>query len=115
MSMERASPRDAPHVGQHNQMGETAYSVNEHGAKIEHTIWRPSRLDEERRCCGRKAHEYKTRYGLNRIKDHHFCCFRCSREYAPDGEQRPNWAYVLDDANNYVRDRPIGKSTDIVT
>lgn len=85
---------------QHFQIGATTYSVNEHGCRIEHTAWRPSRLADRGRCCGRKPLEYKT--GGRR-----FFCHRCSREYAPSGEQQPNWAYALDNMDIYTRNRPL--------
>lgn len=44
-------------------------------------------LDEKGRCCGRKPLHYK------RPSPHYFCC-RCDRQYGPDGQWRPNWAWV---------------------
>jgi hypothetical protein len=85
---------------QHFQIGATTYSVNEHGVRIEHTAWRPSRLDEHGRCCGRKPLEYKT-------GGRHFICIRCDREYKPTGAQRPNWVYALDDMYVYTRNKLI--------
>lgn len=87
-------------MSQHEQICATTYSVNEHGARIEHTAWKPSRLDDHGRCCGRKPLEY-------RAGDRRFFCDRCDREYTPDGMQRPNWAYELDHINIFTRNRPV--------
>lgn len=97
----------------HHEIGSATYSVNEHGCRIEHTAWQPSRLDEFGRCCGRKPHEYKTAKGLGGTKDRHFCCFKCNREYRPDGTQRPNWAFKLDNMNIFTRNRPMGLASEL--
>ena len=46
----------------------------------------PRRLDDLGRCCGRKPIAYKR-------PAHRLFCYRCCAEYAPDGTQRPNWAW----------------------
>jgi hypothetical protein len=90
----------------HQQVGKTTFSVNEYGARIEHTVWTPSRLDDGR-CCGRKPNFYKTRKGWDIVE--YYCCFRCDREYASDGVQRQNYAYKLDEKGNYRRDTAEGR------
>ena len=95
-------------MAQHTQIGAYSYTVNEHGARIEHSRWSPSVLDGEGRCCGRKTHPYKTKYGLRSWPDPHSCCFRCGREYKANGEQRSNYAYLKDAEGNYSRDEPKG-------
>lgn len=92
---------------QHAQVGSSARSVNTHGTIIEHTAWRPSRL-EDGRCCGRKPLRYKTERGALVKKDPHWFCTRCCREYADDGEQRPNFHYRFREDGLYHRDEPVG-------
>jgi hypothetical protein len=44
------------------------------------------RLDDKKRCCGRKPIVYK--------RPPHLFCHRCHASFNPDtGEQIPNWAY----------------------
>lgn len=93
-------------TAQHEQIGVSSHSVNEYGATIQHTRWRPSRLVDGR-CCGRKPHHYKTEGGALFRKDPHACCFRCDRDYNPDGSQRESTFYRLDAEGNYLRDQPI--------
>ena len=47
----------------------------------------PRVLDAKGRCCGVKPIVYKR-------PTHRLFCVRCSREYSPQGEQRPNWAWL---------------------
>ena len=96
-------------MAQHTQIGMYSSTINKHGVRIEHSRWEPSALDEQGRCCGRKAHQYKTKTGFwKTTPDPHSCCFKCNREYGPDGKQRPNYAYTLGEDGNYSRDEPKG-------
>jgi hypothetical protein len=90
---------------QYEQIGDFTRSINEHGCIIEHSRWKPSRLDEFGRCCGRKPHPYKAALRLGPGS----CCFKCGREYGTDGKQRPNYAYKVDGDGNYCRDEPKGE------
>lgn len=61
-----------------------------------------ARLDEKGRCCGRKPIFYKG--GSWRSppgSPMHFCC-GCQREFGPDGEHRPNWAWMKDSNGQLV-------------
>ena len=86
-------------MAQHVQIGETRNWVNEHGAVIEQTFWKPSELDDKGRCCGRKPIRYK--------RDNYWFCPRCNRTYWPTGRQRENWAFKLDPSGYYERKQPI--------
>lgn len=88
-------------MSQHELIGEATFSVNEHGCRIEHTVWKPSHLDDQGRCCGRKAQLYK-------LPRPHFVCHKCSREYSATGAQQKNWAFKLRVDGNYHRDEPKG-------
>ena len=94
---------------QHIQIGEASRSVNEHGAIIEHSVWAPSQLDGNGRCCGRKPHAYKTANGLASSPDPHLFCFSCNRQYEPSGVQRPNSFFKLDGVGNYRFEKVVGK------
>lgn len=71
---------------QHIQIGESTFERNAHGVIIEHSKWVPSALSDGR-CCGRKPLVYKR-------PKHRLFCLKCCREYSPDGEQNPNFAFV---------------------
>ena len=90
-------------MSQHTQIGEYSHTVNDHKAIIEHSLWKPSRLDDGR-CCGRKTHPYRKALRLGPGS----CCLKCGREYGTDGQQRPNYAYRIDALGNYRRDEPKG-------
>lgn len=54
------------------------------------------------KCCGRKPLFYKTKDGLQKIKDPHWYCCDCNKAYSPEGEQRENWAWVKDENGEFV-------------
>lgn len=62
-----------------------------------------SRLDDKGRCCGRKPIFYKGGSWRSPPQSPmHFCC-DCSREFGPDGKQRPNWAWMETSAGVFER------------
>ena len=63
----------------------------------------PHKLDKKGRCCGRKPISYKTSSGLRACPDPHYYCSRCNREFSPNGEQRENRSWALDDGRFYFR------------
>lgn len=86
------------------QIGAFSHSVNEHGCVIEHSAWKPFRLGDDGRCCGRKTHPYQKALSAGPGS----VCLRCGREYGTSGEQRPNYAYKLGGDGNFQRDEPKG-------
>ena len=62
-------------------------------------MWRVGRLrvklDEKGRCCGRKPIHYKGGSWCSPPDSPMYFCHRCDREYAPDGQQRENWAWKM--------------------
>ena len=50
-------------------------------------------LDENGRCCGRKPLYYKGGSWRSPPGSPMYFCYRCDREYGPDGHQRANWAW----------------------
>lgn len=85
---------------QHVQVGETRHFLNEHGVTIEQTFWKPSSLSDTGRCCGRKPIRYVREFNG-------WFCSRCNRQYTPTGLQQQNWAYKLDPAGCYERQKPL--------
>lgn len=55
------------------------------------------------KCCGRKMLFYKTRMGLRALRDPHWFCCGCDKEYTPEGEQRENWAWQKNESGEFVK------------
>ena len=64
-----------------------------------------SKLDSEGRCCGRKPLFYKGGSFRSPPGSPMFFCCRCSREFDPEGNQRPNWAWLKDASGEFVAGR----------
>lgn len=65
------------------------------------------KLDEKGRCCGRKPLFYKGGSWRSPPGSPMKVCCDCNREYDPlTGEQRANWAWILDAGGFWVRRPP---------
>ena len=50
-------------------------------------VFEPHKLDQKKRCCGRRPLPYRTPHI-------HFFCFRCDTEFDTDGNQKENYLWI---------------------
>lgn len=60
------------------------------------------KLDDKGRCCGHKPIFYKGGSWCSPLGSPKYFCTRCARDFGPDGEQRENFAWVKNNAGDFV-------------